>query len=189
MAIFIKGKTTCRICGQVLTSSAVIVGVPNMKLPEGLEKLGDSCAHRACLDSHPRRDEIQLAWKQHWVAQAGRAPLQAAVNEHAVALFYPKRFVFAALDSFIDFEEAMESFDQLQGALGSSDGRERMSLAAAWNTYELDPTPSGSRLVIAANPAPENSRRSAEDSALLDYEFTSQRWAAFAQGWAGLKRG
>lgn len=187
MAIYVKGKTTCRICGQVLTPSAVMVGFPNTKLSFGLESLADSCLHRTCLDVHPRRDELVQAWRQHWVAQAERASSHASINEHAVMLFYPKRFVFAALDSFVDLEEALDSFDRLKAFFGSYTGRERLSAVASWNAYELVPDESGTRLVVIRNSA-AGAASVLQDGAVLDYKFTPQLMASFAGGWAALEK-
>ena len=188
MAIYVKGKTTCRICGQVLASSAVMVGFPNTKLPVGLEALADSCLHRACLDAHTRRDEISQAWSQHWVAQAERAPSHASITKHAVMLFYSRRFVFAALESFVDIEEALESFDRLKAFFGSFVGSERLSTVASWNTYELVPDESGTRLMVTRNSAATTTSGTSQDDVVLDYKFTPQLMALFADGWAGLTK-
>ena len=187
MAIFIKGKTTCRICGDVLTSGATMVGFPNVRLPVGLEEIADSCVHRSCLDSHARRDELLQAWRRSWVAQAERAPAQASVNQHCVVLFYPKRFVLAALESFVDIEEALESFDQLRAFFGSFNGSERLSTVASWNAYELAPNGAGTRLLVTRNAAP-GAAFSVQDDAVLDYEFNEQRMTSFLDGWASLAK-
>lgn len=183
MAIFIKGKTTCRICGQVLTSSAGMVGFPNMELPAGLGKLGDSCLHRSCLDAHARRDELLQAWKQHWMVQAERAGADASVNQHGVVIFNKRRFTFAALESFVEFEDQVEVFDQLRAFFGSFNGREQLSTATTWNTYELVPRAAGTCLLVTTNAAPAMALRATQESAVLDSEFTAERWAGFALAW------
>ena len=186
MAIFIKGKTTCRICGQVFTSSAGMVGFPNMELPAGLGELGDSCLHRSCLDAHARRDELLQAWKQHWIAQAERAGTEASVNQYGVVIFNKRRFTFAALDSFVELEDQVEVFNQLRAYFASFNGREPLSTVTTWNAYELAPSAAGTRLLVTANPSPSTTLRATQENTVLDYEFTAERWMGFARGWGDL---
>lgn len=186
MAIFINGKTMCRICGQALTSSAGMVGLPSMELPPGLDELGDSCLHRSCLDVHARRDDLLQAWKQHWLTQADRTGAHASVNRHCVVIFSKRRFTFAALDSFIELEDQVEVFDQLRAFFGSFNGREPLSTATTWNVYELTPGSLGARLLVKANALPSAALRSTQESAVLDYEFTAERLTEFIHGWGDL---
>ena len=186
MAIFIKGKTTCRICGQVLTSNAGMVGFPSTELPAGLGELGDSCLHRSCLDAHARRDELLQAWKQHWLAQAERAGADASVNRHGVVIFNKRRFTFAALDSFVELEDQMEVFDQLRAFFASFNGREPLSTVTTWNAYELAPSSVGVRLLMTASASPSAALRATQESVVLDYEFTAERWTGFVHGWGDL---
>ncbi|MFT3777548.1 MAG: hypothetical protein QM772_04575 [Ottowia sp.] len=186
MAIFIKGKTRCRICGQVLTSNAGIVGFPNTKLPVGLGELADSCVHRSCLDAHARRDELLQAWKQHWLAQAELAGADALVNRHGVFIFNKRRFTFAALDSFIELEDQLEVLDQLRVFFSSFNGREQLSTVTTWNTYELTPSSVGARLLVTANALPSAALRAAQENAVLDYACTGERWTGLVHGWGEL---
>jgi hypothetical protein len=186
MAIFIKGKTTCRICGQVLTANAGMVGFPSMGLPSGLGELGDSCLHRNCLDAHARHDELLQAWRQHWLAQAERAGADASVNRHSVVLFNKRRFMFVALDSFVELEDQVEVFDQLQAFFASFNEREPLSTVTAWNAYKLAPDSVGTRLLVTANASPSAALRVTQESAVLDYEFTTERWTGFVHGWSDL---
>jgi len=187
MAIFIKGKTTCRICGQVLTSGAVMVGFPNMAMPSGLEELADSCVHRSCLDAHPRHDELSQAWAQHCVAQAQRAGAQGLINPHGVVIFSKKRFTFAALESFVVIEDQLDALDPLRVFFGSFDERERLSVATPWSTYELASSASGVHLLITANPTPGTALRATQESALLDHVFTPASWTGFGLAWKALE--
>ncbi|TFW33243.1 hypothetical protein [Massilia horti] len=184
MAIFIEGKTRCRICGQVIIPSAVMVGFPNVELPTGLETLADSCLHRRCLDAHPRHVELLQEWQQHWLAQAERGRIDASVNEHGVVIFRKRRFTFAALDSFVVLEDELAVFDQLKMFFISFDKREPASTVTAWNTYELTPSEVGARLHVSANPALATTLRATQESVIIDYEFTGERWSKFALGWA-----
>jgi hypothetical protein len=186
MAIFIKGKTTCRICGQVLTSSAGMVGFPNMELPSALGELGDSCLHRSCLDTHARREELLNAWKQHWLAQAERAGVAAPVNQHGVVIFNKRRFTSAALDSFVELEDQAEVFEQLRAFFASFNGCEPLSTVTTWNAYELTPGAVGTRLLVTANASSSTALRATEESAVLDYEFTAALWTGFVHGWGDL---
>ena len=186
MAIFIKGKTTCRICGQVFTSSADMVGFPNMELPIGLEALGDSCLHRSCLDTHARRDELLEAWTQHWLAQTERVGTEVSGNRHGVLIFSKRRFTFAALETFVEVEDHVEAFNRLRAFFMSFNGRETLSTVTTWNTYELAPVAVGVRLRVMANAAPTTTLRATQESAVLDYEFTTERYEGFALGWTDL---
>lgn len=186
MAIFIKGRTTCRICGKVLTSSASMVGFPHMELPRGLQELADSCLHRSCLDEHARRGELLQAWRQHWLAQTERAGAEASVNRHVAVFFHKRRFTFAAMDSFVEIEDQAEAFDQLRAFFPSFDGHERLSAVTTWNTYELAPGVMGTRLLVTANTSPSAALRAPQENAVLDYEFTAERWVAFVRGWGEL---
>jgi hypothetical protein len=186
MAIFIKGKSSCRICGQVLTSNAGMVGFPTMELPAALGELGDSCLHRGCLDAHARRDELLQAWSQHWQAQAEQAGTDVSVNRHGVVIFNKRRFTFAAADSFVELEENLEAFDQLQAFFASFSGRESLSTVTPWNAYELAPSSEGARLLVTANVSPSAAPRATQERAVLDYEFSAERWAGFVHGWVNL---
>ena len=183
MAIFIQGKTTCRICSQPLQTRAEMTGMPLLQLPHGLQDLADSCVHRRCLDAHKRRDEILQAWQQHWQTQAIVPGLQALANRHGIVVFRSRHFAFAALDSFVAFEEAASSFNLVRAFFTSFDRREPLSAEAAWNTYELLPTPVGVRLTATSNPPAPGASSVLQDRLLMDYEFTSERWVAFATAW------
>lgn len=186
MAIFIRGKTTCRICGQVLMSNAGMVGFPSMELPPGLGELGDSCLHRNCLDAHPRHGELLQAWKHHWLVQAERAGADTAVNRNGVVIFNKKRFTFAALGSFVELEDQVEVFGQLRSFFTSFNKRELLSTVTAWNAYELAPSSVGARLLVTANILPSAALRATQESTMLDYEFTAERWTGFIRGWSDL---
>jgi len=186
MAIYIQGKTICRICGRMLTSSAGLVGFPNIELPPGLGKLADSCVHRSCLDTHIRHNELLQAWKQHWLAQAERSGAYASVNLNGVAIFNGRRFTFTALDSFIELEDTAEAFEQLRTFFASFNGHEALSTMTAWNEYQLAPGTGGTQLMVTANTSPSTAIRATQDGAMLDYEFTAERWTKFAHGWGAL---
>lgn len=183
MAIFIRGKTTCRICRQVLTSGAHTVGFPNWELPAWLGELADRCTHRSCLDAHSQRDDLLQAWEQHWKAQTKQAGTGALVNQHGLVIFKKRTFTFVALDTFVEIEDQVEVFDQLRIFFSSFDGHERLSTATAWNTYVLERVPSRIRLLITANPAPATAPQTTWEGPMLEYEFIAERWAGFACGW------
>lgn len=187
MAIFIKGRTTCRICRQVLTSSAVMVGFPNMALASGLEEIADSCVHRSCLDAHPRHEELARAWAQHWLAQAERAGAQSSIQPQGVIIFNKKRFTFATLESFVVIEDPWDAFDRLRAFFGSFDGREPLSVATPWNTYELAPSASATHLLVTANHRSGTTLRATPESTVIDHVFTPARWIGFRLAWKALE--
>lgn len=186
MGIFIKDKTICRICGQVIASSAGMVGFPNTGLPTGLEELGDSCLHRSCLDTHVRRDDLLQMWRQHWLEQAKNTSTSAAITRHSVVIFNKKRFVFAALDTFVELEDQLEEFSKLQKFFVSFDGCDSLSAVTTWNTYKLTAGAVGTRLLVTLNSAPSITLRVVQESTVLDYDFMAKQWEGFVAGWAQL---
>ena len=188
MAIFIQGKTTCRLCGSAIERGAEMVGLPHMPLPSGFQDLGNSCLHRRCLDAHPMRADFVQAWQQHWRAQATAPGVKASVSPHGVAIFISSRFVFAAAGSFVTFEEATGSFEALRGFFKSFDGSRQACVVAAWNTYEATPTPDGVRLLVTDNPPPPGVQRVSQDPLLVDAGFTHARWGSLARAWTHFTR-
>ena len=188
MAIFVKGRTTCRICSLTISSADEMVGMPIFPLPSGLQELADSCLHRRCLDEHPRREELLLAWQQHWRAQAKVPGLKASVNPHGALIFRGARFMFAAMDTFVYLEEASGALNELATFFVAFNSRERASLVAAWNTYALEPRSGGVRLLVTQNPPAPGTLRATDDTLLLDYEFSAASWKSFVDAWADLDK-
>lgn len=59
MAMIVLGKTKCPICGRVVDKGEPLVGFPAF-LPRGhaLAAFSDSVCHRACVEDHPRGQEV-----------------------------------------------------------------------------------------------------------------------------------
>jgi hypothetical protein len=65
MAIFISGKSTCRICGQVLLQDQEKVGFTHF-LPKSHKwwEYSDGVFHRACFESWPDHEEFNKLYKR-----------------------------------------------------------------------------------------------------------------------------
>lgn len=184
MAIFIAGKTVCQICSQAIDSSARMAALPRrMTLPPDLAELAGGCLHRACLDAFPRRVELLKGWQQDWRAEASAPGPISKSNALGIAMFRTTRFMFASLDTFIDFEEAADAFEPLRAFFMTFDGTRTASMTTAWNVWKLEPRADGVRMTTTRTPPPPGTLRASNDPLHLDYTFTPSRWQNFARTW------
>jgi hypothetical protein len=60
MALVIRGKTTCSVCGLVLKSSHDVVGFPPVLPPDHLLwRFSDSAMHRSCYEQWEHHDYFE----------------------------------------------------------------------------------------------------------------------------------
>lgn len=63
MAIIIRGKSVCHVCGSILAEDDDVQLFPPALLAEGSRgaHLNDSGVHRACFEQLPEHDEVAQA--------------------------------------------------------------------------------------------------------------------------------
>ena len=66
MALLIRGKTQCRLCGQVITETDNVVSFPPITVNEadGLFLFNDGSFHQGCFESHPLALSAQTRFEE-----------------------------------------------------------------------------------------------------------------------------
>ena len=66
MALIIRGKSTCPLCGRVLEENADVVSFPAFLKPEHrLGEFSDAAFHRQCFEMDPRSAEVSPLYERY----------------------------------------------------------------------------------------------------------------------------
>lgn len=81
MALLIRGKSECLLCGRVISADDQVVAFPAfLKADHRLGRFSDGVFHRPCFESCPQRDEVAALYerfRQIWNSR----PLDASAAE------------------------------------------------------------------------------------------------------------
>jgi len=74
VAIFIRGKSTCPLCGQILaTEDLVVAFAPFLQPDHRLWRYSDSAMHATCFAASPDRDELEALYAEERETQRALA--------------------------------------------------------------------------------------------------------------------
>jgi hypothetical protein len=66
MALFIRGKSTCPLCGGVLAEADDVAAFPAFLKPDHeLGAFSDTAFHRQCFEEHPRAAEVSALYRRY----------------------------------------------------------------------------------------------------------------------------
>ena len=186
MAIFIKGKSSCNLCGLPIHSLGISIQFPSLNLPQSLHQFRDACVHRNCVETHLLKSDFLQAWSQYWNEQAFVYDREAYTGNGTVLYVVQGRLIFVSLRHFFVFEEQQESIGKLRDFFVSTKQGQRSELVLDWNNYTLAWDSEGVDLLVKTNPR-ENSVFSQSEE-LVNYKFSLQDWNSFVQSWHSVSR-
>jgi hypothetical protein len=75
MALLLRGKTECALCGEVIGVSDEVFGTPHFigDSTDPLFRFSDAALHRRCFETWQHHDEF-LARYEKWCRAVGRLP-------------------------------------------------------------------------------------------------------------------
>ena len=74
LALIIRGKSICPICGRVLNESDALLATPAfLKSTHRLARFSDAAFHQECFLASPEHEEVERLWERYRAIWA-RAP-------------------------------------------------------------------------------------------------------------------
>ena len=93
MALVINGKTTCKLCGNVLNNSSEIVMLPAFVYNEldWLAYFNDEAFHKECFYKHPQSDEVTKRVEELYAELSANPKVCIVCNKE---IFNPDDYLF-----------------------------------------------------------------------------------------------